>query len=274
MVEARFSGQSQYGLNMDWWLGGQNWGGNYSDIRARMWVHKYSGTGYAGSDGWYARLDSSVGGLYDLANASGTSWSFQNGAGTGDWWYYDSTFSVGHDSAGNASFWLNADARFGSSVGTAAVGSGNQGLPRIPKRPSAPGTPQFTEQLPTSLRVSWAGSSDNAGSGIDGYLLRYWPNAEGTGAYTDHSQQNNTSRVVTGLQPGSWYRFRVYAHNGAADNNGYSNPSSDAVIRMLSGGRIRVAGVYKTAIPYQRVSGAYKLALPFVKRSGAWKNTQ
>ncbi len=272
MVEARFSGQSQYGLNVDWWLDGQNHGGNHSNLRVREWVHKYSGSGYAGSDGYYVRLDSNLGGVNDLVNVEGTSWSFKNGSNTGDWWYYDGWLTVPHDAAGFASFWLAASARFGGSVGTASINSGWQGLPRIPKRPSQPGTPQFTNVLPTSLTVSWAGSSDNAGSGIDGYLLRRWDGQSAAGAYVDNFA-NNTSRTVTGLTPGNWYTFGVYAHNGSADNGGYSTVSALATIRMIAGGRIRVAGVYKTALPYQRVSGVYKLTLPFVKRSGAWKNT-
>ena len=274
MAEARFSGQSQYGLNIDWWLDSQNHGGNYSNMRVREWIHKYSGAGYAGSDGYYVRLDSNLGGANDLVNSEGTSWSFKNGSNTGDWWYYDGWLTVPHDGAGNAAFWLAASARFGNSIGTASINSGWQGLPRIPKRPSTPGAPQFTNALPTSVTVSWAASSDNAGSNIDGYLLRYWPNAEGTGPYVDHSQQNNTSRTVTGLTPGTWYKFVVYAHNGSADNEGYSNMSTASVIRMISGGRVRVDGTYKTAIPYQKTSGVYKLAMPFVRSDGVYKNTQ
>ena len=261
-----------YQLDHDSSLQSQNWGGNFSTIYTRTIVRKISGSGYAGSDGWWITNNSSAG---DLGGQSGTSWSFKNGSNSGEWWYLDRTFTVGHDGAGNAGYWTNAQARFGSSVGTSPYAeTGWRGLPRIPKRPSPPGTPQFTNVLPTSLTVSWAGSSDDAGSAVDAYLLRYWPNAEGTGPYTDHSQQLNTSRTVTGLQPGSWYRFRVYAHNGSADNGGYSNPSGDAVIRMLSGGRIRVAGVYKTALPYQKVSGQYKLVLPFVRTNGTYKNTR
>lgn len=265
---------SNYQLDHDSALSSQNQGGNYSTVYHRTIVRKVAGSGYAGSDGWWVASDSNLGGGNDLGYASGSSWSFKNGQNSGEWWYFQGYFDVPHDSNGYASYWTNAQARFGSSVGTSPYAeTGWRNLPRIPKRPSPPGTPQFTNALPTSVTVSWAGSSDNAGSNIDGYLLRYWPNAEGTGPYVDHSQQNNTSRTVTGLQPGSWYRFRVYAHNGSADNGGYSNPSADAVIRMISGGRVRVAGVYKIAIPYQRTSGQYKLALPFVRKNGVYKNT-
>jgi len=146
-------------------------------------------------------------------------------------------------------------------------------FPRIPKRPSPPGAPSFSEVLPTSLRVTWVWSGDNAGSGIDGYLLRYWPNAEGSGPYIDHSFQNNNSRLVTGLIPGQQYRFRVYAHNGAADNSGYSNPSEDRVVRMLSGARVKYNNEYRYAVPFVKDAGAYKITMPFVKDLGVYKRT-
>lgn len=260
-----------YQLDHDSSQNGQNWGANQSTVYFRTIVRKISGSGYAGSDGWWVNTETSVG---QVGYSSGTNWSFKNGANSGDWWIHEGNFTVGHDANGYASYWSRASARYGSSVGSSPYAdTGWRSLARIPKRPSPPGTPQFTNALPTSVTVSWAGSSDNAGSAIDSYLLRYWPNAEGTGPYTDHSSQNNTSRTVTGLQPGTWYRFRVYAHNGSADNGGYSNPSADAVIRMISGGRIRTGGVYNIALPYQRTAGQYKLVLPFVRKDGVYKNT-
>ena len=262
-----------YQLDHDSALSSQDQGGNSSSVYFRTIVRKIAGSGYAGSDGWWVATDSSLGPANDLGYSSGSSWSFKNGSNSGEWWYHQGNFTVPHDANGYASYWTNAQARFGSSVGTSPFAeTGWRNLPRIPKKPSQPGTPQFTNVLPTSLTVSWAGSSDNAGSGIDGYLLRRWDGQSAAGAYVDNFA-NNTSRTVTGLTPGNWYTFGVYAHNGSADNGGYSTVSALATIRMIAGGRIRVAGVYKTALPYQRVSGVYKLTLPFVKRSGAWKNT-
>lgn len=259
-----------YQLDHDSAYQSQDWGANFSTIYTRTIVRKIAGSGYAGSDGWWVVANSNVG---QLGYASGSNWSFKNGSNSGEWWYHERTFTVGHDANGYAQYQTSAQARFGSSVGTSPwADTGVRNLPRIPKRPSQPGTPQFTNILPTSLTVSWAGSSDNAGSAIDGYLLRRWDGQSATGSYVDNFA-NNTSRVVTGLTPGNWYTFGVYAHNGSADAGGYSVVSAVATIRMIAGGRIRVAGTYKTALPYQRVSGVYKLTLPFVKRSGAWKNT-
>ena len=186
-------------------------------------------------------------------------------AGTTDW------FS--HDSAGNLNLqvraWINDYDIFGS-----ADASGTLAADRLPRKPSAPGKPTFSEELPTSVRVSWTGATDNGGSDIDGYLLRYWPNADGTGAYVDHSTENNLTRLVTGLTPGQFYRFAVYAHNGSGENSGYSNSSESSVIQMLAGARIRVDGVWKMAMPYIKVGGVWKMALPYVKDSGTWKITR
>lgn len=159
-----------------------------------------------------------------------------------------------------------------SSIGDHTVEGTLSGIPRIPKRPSSPGTPTFSNVLPQSVSVSWSPSTDNAGSAITGYLLRYWPNATGTGAYTD-SFENNTSRTIFGLAPGQEYYFLVYAKNNSSDNSGYSNPSGSAVVRTLSGARIKVGGIWKLAIPYVKVGGVWKLAMPFIKVSGIWKKT-
>lgn len=273
MVEARFSGQTQYGLNLIWWMASQNASANTSTIRAQCWLKKYSGTGYYGYDGWYMRMDSPLGGVNDLLNLSGSDWSFQNGANTGEWWYYDGSFVIPHAADGKGSYFVNAAGKFGTDVGTAAVASGTISLARIPKRPSPPGSPQFTNVLPTSVTVSWSASSDNAGSAITGYILRWWPNAEGTGPYQE-STENNTSRTVTGLNPGTTYRFVVMAKNSSVDNGGVSNPSAAENIRLISGGRVRTAGTYKIAIPYVRQAGEYRLAIPFVRSAGVYKNTQ
>lgn len=268
MPTARFSNNGNYWLDSDSAVSSQNWGGNFSTIYYRTFVHKNAGSGYWGAE-WWVRTNSNVG---QVAYASGGSHDFRNGSNTGDWMYNEGHFNVGHDGEGYGGWWTSGAAYFNSIGSAGEANTGWRNLPRIPKKPSRPGRPQFTEQLPTSVRVSWSGSSDNRGSNIDGYLLRRWEGTSPTGSYVD-SVENNTSRVVRGLTPGKWYTFAVYAHNGAADNNGFSDGSEPATVRMLSGGRIRVGGQYKTALPYERVDGTYKLVLPFVKSSGSWRNT-
>jgi hypothetical protein len=120
------------------------------------------------------------------------------------------------------------------------------------------------------MKLSWTGSADNAGSGIDHYLLRRYETADGTGGYTD-TTANNTARVISGLTPGKTYSWRVYAHNGSADNNGYSNASGLLVVATMAPARLKVNGAYSYAVPYVKLSGVYKIALPYVKISGVYK---
>lgn len=248
---------------------GQNWAGNYSTFRI---IVQYRGNGSSAwnpeGNNWQAY---SIG-----ARAWSGSFSIPRSQSGSTIWLLDTTFDVGHDGNGYLGGFSSSAAI--QSSNTAYIGSGSVSVwegdsPRIPKRPSPPGTPTVKNNLPTSLTLSWPPSADNAGSPIDGYLLRYWPNPSGSGPYIDHSQQNNTSRTVTGLQPGKEYRFVVYAHNAAADNAGYSNVSGALVVRTRAGVRIKVDGVWKLAIPYLKVDGAWKMAIPYVKDNNTWKMT-
>ena len=204
------------------------------------------------------------------------SFSIPNGRGGDTYTLLDTNFWRNHDANGNdAQFNSRADI---SSVNREYIGSGTvqitePPIPTIPKKPSPPGEPKFTEVLPTSVKVSWTASTNNGGSPIDAYLLRYWPNAEGSGPYVDHSTSNNLTRTVTGLTPGKTYRFVVYAHNGSADNGGFSLPSPAKTVRLLVGVRVKIAGVWKLAIPYIKVEGEWVMATPFIKVAGKWKKT-
>jgi len=242
----------------------QSQAGNYSVIRvsATCWNGPSGSTGsFSNNQGAHTAAIDGVG----QTQRTGTlpSGVPQNGLR----WDQAVDLGVGHDAAGNqggvtlrqtVSGWHN-------NVQTAYLG----GFPRIPKKASPPGTPTFSSVLPTSVVVSWAGSADNGGAGIDSYLLRYWPNAEGTGAYTDVSQVNNTSRIVTGLTPGKQYRFVVYAHNGSAE--GYSSASGAAVVRTLSGMWTKYLGAWKRTVPYVKVAGVWTAISVFVKDAGVWK---
>lgn len=187
--------------------------------------------------------------------------------------YAGTTGWFSHDSSGNLNLpvraWISEYDIFGS-----ADTSGTLVADRLPRKASAPGKPFFSEELPTSVRVAWSEATNDGGTPIDSYLLRYWPNAEGTGPYVDHSTELNLTRLVTGLTPGQFYKFIVYAHNGSGENGGFSNSSEASVIQMLAGARIRVGGVWKMAMPYIKVGGVWKMALPYVKDSGTWKITR
>lgn len=149
------------------------------------------------------------------------------------------------------------------------------GFPRITRtrRPSPTSKPTITDIQPTSLVVNWSFTGDQGGSPIDGYLVRYWPNAAGTGPYTDVSQNLTEPRLVTGLAPATQYRIVVYAHNGSDDNNGYSNPSAATVTRTSTGVWVMYQGEWHRALPFVKSNGVWKAASAFVKRTGNWRRT-
>ena len=177
MATSGFSDNGNYWLDSDSAVSSQNWGGNYSKIYYRTFVHKNAGSGYWGGN-WWVRTNSNIG---EVASASGGSHDFRNGSNTGDWMYNEGYFNVGHDSDGNGKWWTSGAAYFNSIGSTGEASTGWRYPARIPKRPSQPGTPQFTDQFPTSVRVSWAGSTDNKGSAIDFYKLRWWVGKTATG---------------------------------------------------------------------------------------------
>jgi hypothetical protein len=189
--------------------------------------------------------------------------------------FVEHTFTVVHDSDGNKV--VTFDVHYGST-GTAYFGSEQTvsvvlTLIRIPIRPAPPGTPTFSNERPTSLTVSWAGSPNNGGNLLDGYQLRIYKGSGTSGPFSGNFAAN-LSRNLTGLTPGGIYTFTVLAKNDAADNGGYSNPSGSATIQMFGGSYVRSGGVWKAAIPYVRSGGTWRLAVPYVRSGGAWKLTE
>lgn len=271
-VFGRFSNVNYYEIDVDFAVVGQHGTENYSNVYWRI-----IGRRLGGSSGYYSGnnsnnkviADSPLGGVNDLANSSGFGYNFQAGVGHAII-FAEGTTRVNHNAAGDASFWLAGQLTL-VSLGTASANTGTRNLPRISKPPAKVLNVRSSEVLPTSVRISWNASTDNGGSAIVGYLLRMWPNAAGTGNYTDISDENNLSRVVTGLTPGQEYRFAVFARNTSGHR--YS-PQSDAhVVRTLSGMRVKVNGAWRLAVPYVKVNGAWKLAMPFLKVNGAWRRT-
>lgn len=247
----------------------QDQGGNFSTVY--YWVQAIN-TGdtssYEGNSGSQtAGVAGAGGGGHSGTLPSGTAHNAQR--------WYDGPWGVnlGHDGAGNR----GADSVFQTLSWSGWLSRTDYGsigpYPRIPKRPSSPGTPTASNVMPTSMTISWAASGDNAGSAIDGYLLRRWLGSSMTGTYTDISQLNNLSRTDTGLIPGTTYTYAVYAHNGSADNGGYSNVSGSLTVKTIAPVHVKVSGVWKYAVPYVKVGGIWKMAQPYVKVSGVWKMT-
>jgi hypothetical protein len=255
--------KTEYGEGAD--VISQSQAGNYSVVRVSATCINRGSTGaFSNYNGTHTAAIDGYGGS---ASRSGTMPSGVPNGGVR--WDVSADITIAHDSAGNKSAVTLRQTVSGwySNVKTASFG----GFTRIPKRPSPPGTPVATLILPTSIDISFTASTDDAGSAITGYLVRYWPNPEGTGAYTDVSETNTLVRTIPGLTPGSQYRIVVYAKNGSADNGGYSNVSGAIVVRTLSGMWFKDAGVWKRAAVFVKNSGLWKTVAVFIKDAGVWK---
>lgn len=120
-------------------------------------------------------------------------------------------------------------------------------------------------------------------------VLRWVDGSNGGSTITSRQYQVSTSSAFTGatwvtggtlvsskyqvtisnLIPGTKYYFRVRSIN--AVGNGTASASKNA--NTLAGARVRVAGVWKNAVPYVKVAGVWKIAVPYVKSGGTWKVT-
>ena len=184
------------------------------------------------------------------------------------------TFTVSHDSTGNRT--VNFEVKYG--VTGVAMFPNNESISNsldldlIPRPPSAPGQPQFSNEKPTSLTVTWDAPSDDGGSAITNYILRKYTGTSATGTYIS-SIGNSLIRNLTDLDPGQTYTFTVVAINGAKIGSGYSPASALATIDTVAGAWIRNGGKWVKAIPYVRTGGIWKQAILYVRASGTWKKT-
>lgn len=263
------SGNQQIWINV--YRVSQDWGGNYTTFFGEV---RYYGNGYGSwvndPQYWAANF-----GGYQVSGSWTIPYERRNDQYTTLWSGY---FTRGHDGNGFASaFYCSASIDSNhSSIGDGSVGTTEEAAPRIPKRPSEPGVPTFSEITPTSVRVSWGGSGDDRGSGIDGYLLRSWPgtpsNPGQTGGYTDHSIQNNTSRVVSGLSPGETRTWAIYAHNGAADNSGFSNVGPSAVFTTPAGIYVSDGSSWRATSAQVSTGSAWEVPFPQISDGAAWED--
>ena len=185
------------------------------------------------------------------------------------------TFTLWHGPLGNrtANFTvsyagiLGVDSRFPQAQITNTLV-----LDRIPLDATKPGQPQFSNEKPTSLTVTWDAPVDDGGSPVVDYVLRRYNGTSATGTHIDNSG-NSLTRNLTGLSPGATYTFTVVALNGSAIDHGVSPPSDPNTITTVAGSWIRVNGKWVKAIPYVRKLGVWKQAIPYVRSGGTWKKT-
>ena len=252
---------TEYDFECDWVS--QSQAGNYSTLYIQIRAVNRGGTSS------FSNIPGSQTCQVDGVAAPAHSGTMPSGYANGAQRWYDGPygFNVGHDANGNL-----------GALGLHQIISGwfsfndAGSLPapaRIPKPPTAPGTPVASNILPTSVTLTWTASTDNKGSAIDGYIVRRWDTIDGSGPFVDDTLANNLSRTLTGLTPGKGYTFGILAHNGSA--GGYSVVSTTIVVTTLAPARLKVGGSYKYGIPYIKVAGAYKVGLPSLKSSGVYK---
>jgi Fibronectin type III domain/Siphovirus protein of unknown function (DUF859) len=246
----------------------QNAGANTSQVQV---VGKIKNTDTVRAFNLDANISCSISGTQSF---TGPDFSFDLSPGESKT-FINHTFTLTHDSDGTKScsftvhYGNTGVANFGSNKSLAA----SLTLTRIPKAPTKPGTPVASNELPTSLTLTWTAPSDSQGSAIKNYILRQYAGPAVAGTPIENSG-NSLTRNLTGLTPGATYTFTVVAVNSSVQNSGVSPASTALTITLLPGAHIRVDGVWKTAVPYIRDSGDWKPAVPYVRNGGVWTLTE
>lgn len=180
---------------------------------------------------------------------------------------FDVTFSRNHDVNGYGSgfystFSIDTDH---SSIGDGSVGVSEETPPRIPKVPSACGTPSFSQIGPTSMRVDFAAPSDDGGTGILEYRIRHADNSGMTGAATV-STGGNRFATIGSLPPGA----ARYVQASARNSVGWGPWSSVGSASTISGGSVKRSGAWTAGRANDKTGGAWSPSVVMKKTAGAW----
>lgn len=127
--------------------------------------------------------------------------------------------------------------------------------------PPAPNPVTFTGIATTSVGANFT-SRGNGGSGILEWQIGY-----GKGSNRQYYVASDGSTTINGLIPGTTYSFWARGRNAV----GWGAWSSGRSVKTIAGVRLKVAGVWRTAVLYVKVAGVWKMAVPYVKVAGVWK---
>jgi len=130
--------------------------------------------------------------------------------------------------------------------------------------PDPPGVVSFSEVQQRSVKVSFV-DGDTGGTAITGRQVGY---SLTTGLPTTLVTYSGPT-TISGLQPATKYYFRSRTRNSI----GWGNWGPTSSVTTLAGVRIKVDGVWKTAIPYVKVAGVWKIARPWGRQFGYWEET-
>jgi hypothetical protein len=180
-------------------------------------------------------------------------------------------FTVDHNANGTKT--VNFTVRYGDTQISTFDGPQQLGdnlvLDRIGKLPNAPGVVTFVDVTSSTVTARWAACSDDNGSPIKTYQLKWTkeplPGIAGQGLEKT-SSANNLSRKVTGLTPGRTYNFTVRCQNGI----GWSVWTPETTVVTERSGLIRVNGKWTAATASVRHNGKWLDAVPWVRKDGTW----
>lgn len=202
----------------------QNVAGNYSQVRVRGIIWLNAGKSSADNTN---NCKAEISGT----NAYGPITANFSASGTTQITVVDATFTVYHDSAGNASvgytftFGPTITSNFGSAKASVYC---SLALTRIPKAPSATSWYSQYFSAPSSLYLSWYDSNNN-GSAVTNYEIEFATNSSYSGS-SFTSSGTTSNMTITGLALGATYYFRVrstnaYGTSGWSANTSFSVPN-------------------------------------------------
>lgn len=222
-------------------------------IRDQGWSIEFhiqagSSSTYVGSPGFGANAytDNAWRGLPNVANYSNRVWRHLGS----------------HNQTINGSVCFHIDASGTSGFGGPTDFWVSISRATVPAAPTMIGLDQIGH---TSARVRFSGNSDG-GSPIREWQVTYGydPNA---GQYTVGSSGTSILGTFT-------VGATIYAWARGRNDVGWGAWSSRASARLLSSGRVKVAGVWREMILYVKVAGAWRTAIIYEKKDGVWTPTQ
>lgn len=136
--------------------------------------------------------------------------------------------------------------------------------------PHAPYFISFGAITSNSVAISFRDGEDNGGP-IDSRQVGYGTSSSAPQkTVTATGTSTSWTGVATDLLPNTTYYFWGRNHN----IKGWSNWTLIHQATTLSVVRIKVAGVWKTAVPYVKSGGVWKVARPWGRIAGVWKEAK
>jgi titin len=167
----------------------------------------------------------------DAGGGNITDYTIQYSTDGTNWWVFNDGISslrgttVNRLTRGTAyTFRVSAFNEVGT--GPASTASSVAVPAEAPAAPAAPGTPTLSSRTPTSVTLSWRAPRDG-GQPITDYKIEYSSNGVTWVVFADGTS-TSTSATVSGLVPGTSYRFRISAINSVG--TGTSSSPTEPII--------------------------------------------